>query len=287
MSVDTERFCVRSRDVYQLLWEYSRSLQTDLVATIGDTNLLGGLRIDQMYDENGRVTTAGSGPGVIIGESGWFFPVDKLNCNPTTIPIDDNDEEASVVVTSSDWHVMTLKKGAQVLQAGCKMIWQGIKGEFLRMARAKIYGEKQGGYRGEFMALRTEGRGGHYATESLRRLCNLAMKKNRRVGIQRISTRKEVPLGWSKFSFKPCLRLHAGRQALPKSIWIERYKARLKKQRKTDRKSPGKGVTVPKTKYNRPRKVVKIPVGKRGTVQAFGDDYDADDAFQQLSGDVF
>lgn len=88
------------------------------------------------------------------------------------------------------------------------------------------------------------------------RLATYAQSRRLR-GQQRISTRNEW---WGKQGAGIVVGLHAGhiafkrpqgRPPLSEAEWMRRYRARLEKRRKTQRKSPRKGVKIPVTKSRR------------------------------------
>jgi len=75
------------------------------------------------------------------------------------------------------------------------------------------------------------------------------LDKGKRRGIQRIiTTKRRVPVGFSRFNGYAALRMPRGRPPLPEAVWRNRYMARLENRRRNNT-----------TKIRRKRGIVRVP----------------------------
>lgn len=100
---------------------------------------------------------------------------------------------------------------------------------------------------------------------ALNELASVVVKRPKRVGVQRISTRREdLPIyGGFQFSGKFAFRQFQGRPLLPEGVWLSRYRARVKKRLKAKAKGKVKAPKkAPDTASPRPDSAAAIAAAK-------------------------
>lgn len=280
--MNLSQFMVDTKTVNQIITEYGRMLECDLVASVGATNGIGGIVPGQCYayDDFGNPQYVADDEYGQLDLGRWVYPDSIVHGDPPMVP-GGSEPNMEIIVAERSLGLMALDTAAEVLTGAMASI-RTAAASSLRAKAAEIIGRRvPGGYRFQALSFRASHRGTHYAEFFLRKLCDsVRKKKKRRTGIQMISTRRAKPIGWGTFSWRHCYRRYQGRPSIPAHVWLAQYRARLAKRRKTNRKGHKTGVHVPPTKYPRPRVVWKPHGG--GTVGTWGDDYDASGAYEQL-----
>jgi hypothetical protein len=142
---------------------------------------------------------------------------------------------------------------------------------------AKMFPQRSGTYRKMCHWTRGNARAKVYYEECCAKMkanCYRQNKKSR--GVQIISTKRTDmrPMSSFKFAGKWAFRAPRGRPPLPEGVWLARYRARRKAQRKTSRrrrndKRPPLS-KAPRTKYGRPLRTLNLKRTLRPSV--FADD---------------
>lgn len=263
-----KKFMVSGRDVYQIAWEMCRQIQVWVLAKLtespGAQDLTRGYYF-QTQEDGSYIKT--NYPDQFEVYPNFTFPYSVVNAPPARLPLLNTDGSvADVTVTAEPGLVgklLTCETAKDILRECARDAVKTIVEALVKRGLECMQGRRDGnGYRHLFMAEVTKAAGKKALASAGAKLAAVVKRRQRRrIGVQYIQTRKPgIPLGWSTFSGMPCFRAPRGRPALPASVWLARYKARLRKRNKTGRHRKGKGVTVPTLESGaaRPKRIMNL-----------------------------
>ena len=281
--MNLSNFMVQTKDVYHIAFEYARLLQCDLIASLGDTNGLGNVIPGTCLSSPGEgdVVTDDEFNPMLGGE--WAFPERIVSGEPPSVHHGRGEQNADMEVSARSGGMMRLDQAGADLKSVCRSMARKVAQKLRSRAQQMLAKKIPGAYRFQALSFRASNRGEAYLRSAVSKLVQATMTpKRRRVGIQRISTRKAIAgYGVTKFSWSWAYRAAPGRQALPVHEWKARYYQRLAKRRKTQRKGVYRGITVPKTKHGRPRHVVNLAKA-HGTVSQPFSEWNASEAIDAI-----
>lgn len=261
---------IRATDADQIAWEAFRELQVAIISAMGDqaTPSMSGGAGTAYVRRGSRFVNAGTVAGAnvewnLVGQ--WAFPHTTSDAPDVTLDAGKADAEVIVTDEAKLFGLVKVSVFSEALRSGLEGAARFILTKLLEQAGEKIASQKFGGYIRAALANRIPNLAQNVAWSAMAKIEGVALaNRRRRVGIQIISTRSQRPYGWSVFSGKPCYRFRRGRPALPASVWLSRYNARLKRRNKTGRHRKATGVTLPPTMGPRPARA--ITGAKRGKI---------------------
>lgn len=268
-----EQYFIRADDAYQIAWEAIRSWQVDFLSGLADERgcgLLPGqawMALDGdkdnpnmfFFDPNGDEPS--HLPIKDFNPDWWVFPkpiTDDFKSLATT----DKTQVETVKTERSEKYfgIISHESAHKIVESALEGCVKGVE-KYIHHRMTHHAGE-HGQYRMLAMNERSHAAGTRAMAHVKEKILRVVLKKKvrRRRGVQVVSTssRRVPEFGWFKFSGMWAYRARPGRQALPKSVWLARYKARLAKRSKTGRKRKGKGVAVPALDYERPKRVKNL-----------------------------
>lgn len=207
-----------------------------------------------------KSTAAQGGSQMMIPQAGFSWS--EPNQWNDEVPVWSGGEVEKVVVSRSDLYrgVMTKASAVEIVNEAASLMTANAEKikptRKLRIPKRRAFAKK---------ILKTIA-----AKERLIALAAInarLLKKNRRVGRQKISTtagkglrrQSSIPeSGRFLFGGRTALRMPVGRPALPREVWLARYLARKsRRQRKnaTEIKRNRGEVQIPETKFERPRAI--------------------------------
>ena len=271
---------IPTADVLQVAWEAVRSYQVDFLGSLADPSACGMAPGVAWAD-------AGEGPfkapydepllAPEVFHQNWCYP-DSVTKGFGSLATPDGSLSEKVHPEKAKEFLGLCP--SRIGHEAVKGLVEGLVHGMEHVLMEKIFAHKHstpskpGLYRLEAMRRRNVFVGDRVITYATAKLKSKIITRHRAVtGVKKISScSKKIPpvnpntgFVWFKYSGKWAIRSHQGREALPKSVWLAHYIARLKKRNKSGQdRGGGKNVKFPKTKYDRPRKSHDLKTSKAG-----------------------
>jgi hypothetical protein len=280
------QYVVRARDLDQIAWELFRELQIDLISWLGDDAGMGWVKAgDCRIQDPVYLNRSMTVPETLHDVSEWVFPNTDTPPPADSCPNDQPQTDVHVGSGPVLYRLFSFAKGSEIVREHARAFGTRLMGYARQRAALALGSSKGGAYIWKAVEKRIPGMVNRYGKQAVEKLAGVALKRKKRSGVQQISTRREdLPAqGFFKFSGCWAYRQHTGRPALPAGVWMERYRARKAKRRKTNkRRRPGNRVkTPPPTKYPRPKRIVGL-AKRKGTVKPFTAPHETDTVFDSL-----
>lgn len=212
----------------------------------------------------GRTTTNAQGTDDEDQDASEWFNLDFHIEEPLTKDSSGLNSKLQGDITTTDikelgtYALITLEKASAWLSHEFGIVVSRMK---VRQAAATTPG-KTGRFRVWLHWTKAIAKSETYLALAIERLKSMCLSQDRRVrGPQMVQTRRPINAPYYqsfRFNGTHAMRIPPGRTAISAAEWLERYKARLAKRKKTDRvqKKRKRFIKVPKTKHGRPTRAV-------------------------------